>query len=584
MGYFLKKSNIRSKGLYLQIYQSFYVPGKGGRNKSYEVVGYYSDLLAKGIKDPIAYANEKVKKLNDELTNLKDAQISEVSLIKKTGHFLISNMFDYLDIDNDFNALCLNKKLHYKPSDLIRTMCNAQILKPGSKLCAFEKVIPSIYNSTKFSYDQILDGINYIGNDYEKFIEVMNHCIEKKFGKRKVSSTYFDCTNYYFEIDLSEEDKQKGPSKENRKSPIISQALLLDEEQVPIAMKMFPGNCSEKPYIRETIIDIKQRYNIDGKIVQIADKGLNCAQNIYSAAVESNDGYIFSKTFRGNGLSKKEKKWMLLEDNNKNKWTSYYNSKGELLYKMKEATDDFKYDFKLKDDDGNVIKKITFTVKEKRIVTYNPSLAKKQKYEIDKDIERLRKKLSIKDVLKEELGFASKYVNAHAFDKDGNLVDINTAIDEEKINEAKKFAGYNLLVTSETNKTADEIYKAYHNLWKIEESFRIMKSYLDARPVFVKLKETIYGHFLICYLSLTILRLIEIKLFKDEIPTSQLIEFMRSYDLTLCKDQSFINGATNTSTLKEIQKRLGLRKLSNAYLSKKDVDSLFDLHLEDYFD
>ena len=582
MGFFLKQSNIRSKGLYLQIYQSFYIPGKGGRNKSYEVVGYYSDLIAKGITDPIAYAKERVEKLNSELANSKDTQITDVSLIKKAGHFLISNMFDYLDIDNDFNALCINKKFHYKPSDLIRTMCYAQTLKPTSKLDAFENVIPSIYNCVQFSYDQILDGLNYFGKSYEKFIEVMNHGIEKKFGERKVSSTYFDCTNYYFEIDLTSEDKQKGPSKENRKDPIIGQALLLDEEQIPIAMKMFPGNSSEKPYIRETIKDMKQRYNVTGKIVQIADKGLNCAQNVYSAAVESNDGYIFSKTFRGRGLSAMEKTWMLLDDEQANKWTCYYDSKGNLLYKIKEAVDDFKYSFDLKDDDGNFIKKIDFTVKEKRVVTYNPSLAKKQKHEIKKDVEKLKNKLSFKEVLKEELGFASKYVNAHAFDKDGVLVDIKTAIDQDKIDEALKYAGYNLLVSSEVTKSAHEIYKAYHNLWRIEESFRIMKSYLDARPIFVRLQETIYGHFLICYLAFTALRLVEIKLFKDDIPASQLIEFMRTYNITHCKDGSYINGATNTPTLKWIQKELGLRKLANAYLSKKDVDSLFDLHLEDY--
>ena len=112
MGYFLKQSNIRSKGLYLQIYQSFYVPGKGGRNKSYRVVGYASDLIAQGISDPVAYAKGLVDQLNNEVNNLKDAQISDVSLTKRCGHFLLSNMFDFLNIDYDFNALCINKKFH----------------------------------------------------------------------------------------------------------------------------------------------------------------------------------------------------------------------------------------------------------------------------------------------------------------------------------------------------------------------------------------------------------------------------------------------------------------------------------------
>lgn len=583
MGYFLKQSNIRSKGLYLQIYQSFYVPGKGGRNKSYKAIGYASDLITQGIKDPVTYAQKLVDKLNNDINNLKDVQISDVSLTKRCGHFLLSNMFDFLDIDFDFNALCVNKNFHYKMSDLIRNMCYAQILNPSSKYKAFEEVIPSIYKSKSFSYDQILDGINYIGNDYEKFIEALNHCIEKKFGKRKVSSTYFDCTNYYFEIDVAKDDKQKGPSKEKRTDPIIGQALLLDEEQIPIAMKMYPGNCSEKSYLRETIADIKQRYNITGKIVQIADKGLNCAQNIYSAVIESNDGYIFSKTFRGRGLSKVEKEWMLL-DNSENIWTKYTDDKGNLLFKLKEAIDIFDYNFDVKDDNGKVIENIKFSVKEKRVVSYNPSLAKKQINEINREVDKLSKKLTIKGILKEELGDASKYINVNAFDKNGELINIQTAIDYAKVNEAKRFAGYNLLVTSEYNKSAKEIFETYHGLWRIEESFRIMKSYLDSRPVYVQLKETIYGHFLICYIAFAITRLIEIKLFNDEIPVSQLYNFMRNYNMTVAKDGSFINGATLSEGLRKIKKDLGLRNLANAYLSKKDVDLLFDLHLEDYLD
>ena len=583
MGYFLKQSNIRSKGLYLQIYQSFYVPGKGGRNKSYKAIGYASDLITQGIKDPVTYAQKLVDKLNNDINNLKDVQISDVSLTKRCGHFLLSNMFDFLDIDFDFNALCVNKNFHYKMSDLIRNMCYAQILNPSSKYKAFEEVIPSIYKSKSFSYDQILDGINYIGNDYEKFIEALNHCIEKKFVKRKVSSTYFDCTNYYFEIDVAKDDKQKGPSKEKRTDPIIGQALLLDEEQIPIAMKMYPGNCSEKSYLRETIADIKQRYNITGKIVQIADKGLNCAQNIYSAVIESNDGYIFSKTFRGRGLSKVEKEWMLL-DNSENIWTKYTDDKGNLLFKLKEAIDIFDYNFDVKDDNGKVIENIKFSVKEKRVVSYNPSLAKKQINEINREVDKLSKKLTIKGILKEELGDASKYINVNAFDKNGELINIQTAIDYAKVNEAKRFAGYNLLVTSEYNKSAKEIFETYHGLWRIEESFRIMKSYLDSRPVYVQLKETIYGHFLICYIAFAITRLIEIKLFNDEIPVSQLYNFMRNYNMTVAKDGSFINGATLSEGLRKIKKDLGLRNLANAYLSKKDVDLLFDLHLEDYLD
>ena len=109
-----------------------------------------------------------------------------------------------------------------------------------------------------------------------------------------------------------------------------------------------------------------------------------------------------------------------------------------------------------------------------------------------------------------------------------------------------------------------------------------MKSYLDSRPIFLQLKESIYGHFLICYIAFTITRLLEIKLFKDKIPASYLYDFMKNYNMTQSKDYSFINGATLTEGLVKIKKVLKLSKLSNAYLSKKDLDNLFDLHFEDY--
>ena len=579
-GLFFKKSNTRSKGEYLQIYESYYVKGKGGRHRSIEALGYVSDLIKNGIPDPISYGQNKVKEYNDKNKVDKEKQIGEVSLTKRVRHFLASNMFDYLGIDEYFNKLAINKKFHFDYATFIRNMVYAQILQPGSKYQAFEKVIPSLYNGMEISYDQILDATNYMGQNYENYIEVINKTIDDKFGKRTLETAFFDCTNYYFEIDAVFEDKQKGPSKENRKDPIIGQALLLDENQIPIAMKMYPGNESEKPYIREIIKDMKERYDIDNKIVQAADKGLNCARNIYAATVESNDGYVFSKTFRGKGLSKKEKEWTLLEDNNKNIWSNYTDISGNVLYKLKECIDEFSYSFDDVDDNGKT-KKIEFKIKEKRIVSYNPALARKQIREINKEVEKLRNKLTVKGILKEELGDASKYCNAEAFDKNGELVNISIAIDEEKIKESKAFAGYNLLVTSEVNKSKEDIYKIYHGLSRIEESFRFMKTYLEARPVFAHLKETIYGHFLICYTAFTIMRLIELKLFKDQIPLTRIFEFMRSYNMTLTKENAYINGATLNDAVVTIKEVIGARKLTNAFFSKKDLDLLFDLHLDE---
>ena len=575
MRYFVKKSTPSKKGLYLQIYKTNYVPGKGNQNKSYKVIGYVSDLIASGIPDPVAYAQNLVDELNSDLPNRKEMKIGDISSSKNLGYFLIKSMIDYLDFDYILKLMSSNMKFHFNLSDFVRSMIYAQIVNPGSKHKAFEKVMPNIYGAESFSYDQILDTINYIGNDYQKFVELLNISIQKKW-KRNTSNAYFDCTNYYFEIDLPKEDRQFGPSKEERHLPIIGQALLLDEDQIPIGMSLYPGNESEKPKIRESIENLKQRFDIDSRIVQVADKGLNCARNIYAASKEANDGYIFSKSVHGKNLSKQEKQWVLLENEN-NIWNEVKDSNGKLIYKYKECIDTFKYKFT--NEEGKCVE---FNVKEKRVVSYNPSLARKQKAQIQKQIDKAIAISSLKQASKEEYGDSIKYVNFTSIDKEGEVVKSIPSLNQEKIDEDLSFAGYNLLVTSEINKSAQDIYNTYHGLWRIEESFRVMKTYLEARPVYLQNKESIYGHFTICYMALTILRLIELKVFNDELPIGQIIEFIRNYNITETLEGSFINNATKSNTLSIIQKRYGLSKLDNIQLRKKDVENILTSEL--FFD
>ena len=575
MRYFVKKSTPSKKGLYLQIYKTNYVPGKGNQNKSYKAIGYVSDLIASGIPDPVAYAQNLVDELNSDLPNRKEMKIGDISSSKNLGYFLIKSMIDYLDFDYILKLMSSNMKFHFNLSDFVRSMIYAQIVNPGSKHKAFEKVMPNIYGTESFSYDQILDTINYIGNDYQKFVELLNISIQKKW-KRNTSNAYFDCTNYYFEIDLPKEDRQFGPSKEERHLPIIGQALLLDEDQIPIGMSLYPGNESEKPKIRESIENLKQRFDIDSRIVQVADKGLNCARNIYAASKEANDGYIFSKSVHGKNLSKQEKQWVLLENEN-NIWNEVKDSNGKLIYKYKECIDTFKYKFT--NEEGECVE---FNVKEKRVVSYNPSLARKQKAQIQKQIDKAIAISSLKQASKEEYGDSIKYVNFTSIDKEGEVVKSIPSLNQEKIDEDLSFDGYNLLVTSEINKSAQDIYNTYHGLWRIEESFRVMKTYLEARPVYLQNKESIYGHFTICYMALTILRLIELKVFNDELPIGQIIEFIRNYNITETLEGSFINNATKSNTLSIIQKRYGLSKLDNIQLRKKDVENILASEL--FFD
>ena len=162
-------------------------------------------------------------------------------------------------------------------------------------------------------------------------------------------------------------------------------------------------------------------------------------------------------------------------------------------------------------------------------------------------------------------------VNKHGKNKK-SVIEINQA----KIDENLKYAGYNLLVTSELDMEPLQIYHIYHNLWKIEESFRITKSYLDARPVYVQKKETIYGHFLICYLSLFLLKILEIKCFKNKINSYDLVNFMRDFRVIDKGDGTYINISQNQSVNEKIKNLIGLTNLDALYLTEKEIEIIFE--------
>lgn len=577
MAYYLRKDK-KKRGIYLQMYDRYWdKEKKQARSKSIQAFGYLKDLISDEMPDPIAYYEEYVRRKNEE----RAASIAEETRPRaftspveyNLGHFLLHSLLKELDVQKIIDILASQMRFQFSVYDMIAQLIFARIIYPCSKSKTVSTIFPHLYGSSLISEDQVYDGLAFVGETYKKYIELFNHCYEQHY-QRDFTKGFFDCTNYYFEIDLPHEDKQKGPSKENKHEPIIGQALLLDADLIPVAMQMYPGNESEKPYIRKIIEEMKTRYKVSGKTIQVADKGLNCARNIYAAVKEADDGYIFSKSIRGTSLSAKEKQWILLE-NDANVWENHMDKDGTLLYRLKSCVDTFTYQFKETDPETGkeIIKR--FSVVEKRIVSYNPALAKKQHAEIMKMVDKASNFTTYKKMTREELGEYAKYIKITNKDKNGRKIKPLVEVDQAKIDEDLKYAGYNLMVTSELDMEPLQVYQTYHNLWKIEESFRITKSYLDARPVYVQKKETIYGHFLICYLSLFLLRVLEIKVFKNEINSYDLIAFMRDFRGAKEKDGSYINISRNQSVNEKIKKLTGLTNLDALYLSEKEVENLF---------
>ncbi len=555
MAYFLKKTKQKNR-TYLAIYESFYNHDKKGTaHKCYKSLGSIETHMKNGIADPVAHFQKEVDALNKAKKDVGVRKISDKSPILHLGYFPLKSILEKLKIKKYVDYFKLTNDFEYDLFELLSSLVYARSVHPCSKHRTFHEVLPNLYHSYNYSYDQLLDGLSFLGNNYEKFIELFTAQVEGVYGI-DTSKTYFDCTNFYFEIDREDDFRKKGPSKENQHSPIVGLGLLLDSHQIPVGMKMYPGNESEKPILRDVIDQLKKQNNITGKTIHVADKGLNCAQNI-AFSKSNGDGYLFSKTVKG--LSEKEKVWVLLDQDFKER----KDTNGKVLYRYKSCVDKFPYTV---EHDG---KKVTVHLTEKRLLTYNPTLAAKKRYEINRMVEKA-KALTASQAKRKDYGETGKYVNFT--DDKGNKAAVS--INQDAIDKDLMFAGYNLLVTSEVEMTDLDIYTTYHNLWRIEESFKIMKSDLDARPVFLQKEETIKGHFLICYLAVLLERILQFKVLDNQYSTSEIFGFIRNFKATKAETK-YINTTTSSDFINDLSHIFGL-PLTNYFLTETQIKSIFN--------
>ena len=555
MAYFLKKATLKGR-TYLSIVESFYShEKKGTAHRTYKSLGSIETHKANGVVDPIAFYQQEVDALNQSRNDAGTRKITDKSPLLHVGYFPIKGILEKLNVKKHIDYFKLTTDFDFDIYELLSTLIYARCVNPCSKRRTFHEVLPNLYSSFHYSYDQLLDGLSFIGTNYQKFVEIFNVCASDKFGI-DTSTTYFDCTNFYFEIDREDDFRRKGPSKENRKSPIVGLGLLLDQNQIPIGMEIYPGNESEKPVLMDVVNALKTRSHIAGRTIHVADKGLNCANNIADSK-KNGDGYIFSKSVKM--LPKIEKEWVLLP----NDYISIKGKNGKEIYRYKSCVDKFPYTV---EHNG---KRLTVLLTEKRLVTFNPELAAKKKYEIKKMIEKASS-LTMSRAKKSEYGETGKYVK-FTDDKGGKA---QVHLNQDAIDKDLELAGYNLIVTSEVNMPDKSIYDVYHNLWRIEESFKIMKSDLDARPVYVQKESTIKGHFLVCYLSVLLGRLFQFKVLNNKYGTPVIYKFIKDFRVTKGEGK-YINTTMDSDFIIALSQYTGL-PLRNYYLSETQLRSILN--------
>jgi transposase len=483
---------------------------------------------------------------NDEIGNLINLSINLASSNDQAsnplnyGHFFLEGIYNSLNIDDFIKKESSKYKFEYDFNEILKLLVISRILNPASKKETYENKY-KYFHDFNFSLDDLYRSLDVV-DDIKVDLQLKLHSEISKHYNRDCTLVFYDVTNYYFETEDEDELRANGVSKENRKTPIVQMGLFIDRNGIPIAYRLFRGNNHDKTTLIPILNDMKEQFNL-GRIIVTADKGLNSGKNLAFITKKKN-GYIVSQQIRG---SKKEFINYVLDD------TDYvYNEKR--TFKMKS----FIRERDVKDEDGNLVQ-----LKEKVLCFWSKDYADREEH----------KRGDIEELIQSFLDNPSKYKASNKFgvkkylkeleidEETGEVKKSETKLylDKEKYEKDKALDGYYSIITSETQLEEEAIIEKYRGLWRIEDSFRVIKSDLEGRPVYVWTKKHIEAHFLTCFLALTISRILQYKL---------------NYKYTVKEIIESLNGA-NCKLIN--QNIYSLEKHNEVY---KGIERLFDVSLD----
>lgn len=482
--------------------------------------------------DGITYQNKVLPRYSYEFDFDMNNPLSNSIVFKNIGYKFLESVYEDLGISQAIRLLKSRSKIEYDIDGILKMLVFNRILDPKSKKRCFEdRDLFYGQMTTADDLNHIYRALSFLAMNSKKIQNRMNTKIKNSSIGRVTSLTYYDVTNYYFETMYGDDDiyeldenneivknekgepiivrkgfRKKGVSKENSKGPIVQMGLFIDNNGIPVSHKLFPGNTQDKTTFKNVLENDVDEMEL-GRIVVVADNGMNTQENKY-LIVNKKNGYIVSKSVKKSW--KKMRTWAL-DDNG---YTEIKNAFGDVAFKYKSRINEIELTYE--NEDGTKSKK---KVKEKEIIYWSKKHYEKEVNQNKKFIEYLETCKEHPDKLKDKERKSQQFIKTVDIDKKtGEVIHPEKVIVflDEKLKKYKETMGFYCIVTSEIEEDDREIINRYHGLSRIEDSFRIIKSDLEGRPIYVRTEEHIKAHFLICFISLTIIRLIQYKILKYE--------------------------------------------------------------------
>ena len=511
---YLKKTYRKESGrTYLVIAQKYRNPKTNvSTDRTVKSLGYL-DELKKEYDDPIAHFKEVARKMTEEenakkkltLTiNMDEVLPQDAEGRKNFGYAAILKIYHQLGLDDFFKNKARHESFKYNSNSIMILLVVSRLLSPGSKKKAYEER-RRYFERFSFSLVDIYRALSHYAKVAKEAQRYLHEQIAKKYG-RDTKTIYYDVTNFYFEIDKADDLRKFGPSKEKRPNPIVQMGLAMDADGIPIHYELFPGNKLDKETFRSVIGEVRKNYDT-GRVVVVADMGIITGDNIYYLTGGKNrNGYVFSFSVRGG--TKAFKSYVLDEE-------GYHSTDGkpideETEFKIKSRR--IARDINVTMRNGRTAKK---TVHEKQVVFWSKKYADKASAEREEVVKKAMELVKDPKKYSKATSYgAAKYVKNLEFNKEtGEILEGKKRpyFDFDKLAEEKKYDGYYAIVTSELERSDKQIIDTYRGLWEIEETFKVTKGTIEARPVYVSREERIGAHFLICFVALVIIRLIQKK-------------------------------------------------------------------------